>query len=114
MQANRENDCIFSLERPRACLCVSQNLKWELEYEVFLICQGLLACYGVAALLNQYANWMQKHYIKEQSFWEAKVNPMDSYIWKDIAQMRSAAVMHMSQDDDGNWLRTTTTTGLFS
>jgi len=37
-----------------------------------------------------WARWMNMHYVKEKSFWEAKVNPMDSDMWKNIAHMRPA------------------------
>jgi len=57
---------------------------------------------------------MQDHYLKEHTIQETEVHPVDSYIWKDIAQMRPAAVLHMRKDHSGNWMWTISPTGQFS
>jgi len=54
---------------------------------------------------------MQKHFCKNLSIWEAAVHPMDSYVWKDIANVRQIALLHMHQEDIGNWASTASPNG---
>jgi len=55
-----------------------------------------------------------KNTCRNLSIWEAAVHPMDSYIWKYIANVRHIPSLHMHQEDSGNWVWTASPNGQFS
>ena len=60
-----------------------------------------------------WATWMKIHYFKELSIWEDDVHPMDTYMWKDMAHVRQIALLHMHEDDSGQWLWAASSNGQF-